>query len=373
MQPMRTRLDYGTIIEKKKERKMFLLAGSILIILFIFSLCFRTATSGFIPEKTLSNLWEAAKLLYYKISGNSGYLNKNEVISALPYYYETIARLKNSIITVLAGMAVALSGSIFQAVFKNPLASPNILGVSGGVNLGNTFVLVQFSAMALMMPLQRYAYCYGFAIAVLILVLLVGKLAGGKRFSVMDTILIGTVVSQVCNIIILYYQFNMDEELLAVYQQLIMGTYIALDNLSLLIFVAVVVIGSLPILLIRFRFNILCFDEEESRAMGINPKFMRLTGLVCATVIITAALIHCGSVGMLALIVPHIGRYFVGADFGKLSLASMFMGGIILLISRIVSSMIYVAGYPLPVNFIISVLAAPVFIVVLIKQRRGFE
>lgn len=360
-------------LQNRKERKIFLIGILGVLLIFIFSLCFRTAQSGFIPKESFHNLFEAIKLLYYKISGNPLYLDQKIIISELPYYFETLARLKNSVITCLAGMAVALSGTVFQIIFKNPLASPNILGVSGGVNLGNILMVVQFSASALMMPLQRYLYCYGFAIAVLILVLLLGKLIGGKRFSIMDTILVGTVVSQVSNVLVMYYQFVMEDEVLVIYQQLSMGTYIALDNFSLFIFVAVVLLGSIPILMLRFRFNILCFDEEDAKTIGINPTGMRGIGLVCATVIVTAALIHCGNVGMLALIIPHICRYLVGADYGKLSKFSMLMGGGVLLIGRIAASMFYIGGYPLPVNFIISVIGAPVFVIILIKQRRGFE
>ena len=88
---------------------------------------------------------------------------------------------------------------------------------------------------------------------------------------------------------------------------------------------------------------------------------------------VTAAMVHCGDMGMISMAIPHLARYLVGADFRRVSVVSMLFGAGLMMGCRIVSSLIYIGTTELPVNFIISLCIMPVFLVVLARQRRGFE
>lgn len=360
--------------EKKKERRVFLWATLILFLIFLLSLCFRTAEPGFIPKDMIHTFLVVIKNEVRKLLDLPGMICDESIIRKNAYYFELLSRLKNSLITVFAGMAVALSGAVFQTTFKNPLASPNMLGATSGVSLGNLILFMQYGAFSQSLHLTRYVYCYSFSIGILIVVFFFSKfVAKDGKFSVIDMVLAGSIISQLINVFIIYCQFNMDEDILLLYQRVAMGTYVAVDNLSLVLFLSVTGISMLPILLMRYGINILSFGDEEAKMTGLRPGVIRFFAMAGASILVTCAVIHCGSMGVIAMVIPHLCRYIVGADFKKLAVMSMFFGGGIMLFCRMASSVIYLNGEPLPINFIISVVATPAFIIIVMKQRRGFE
>lgn len=363
------------LLDKKREKGLFSISIVILIAVFLFSLCFRTATPGFIPGRACVNLAAEIRLFIAKILRQPIYLNRKTIISANPYYYETQFRLEKTLLTCVSGMGLALAGAIFQTVYRNPLASPNMLGATAGVNIGNILMVTIYSTAALVMPVKRYLYCYACTGIILMIVFLVGKIARYKKsnYSVIEMVMVGTIISQLFSIYVTYQMYNLMDDQLVAYQQLIMGVYLATDPTSMSIFFAAMCIGVIPMLLIRFRFNAVGIDVTEARAAGVNPVPLGIAGQICGVVLVTAAIVQCGDLGMLSLVVPHLARYFVGSDFRKVSVFSMIYGGIFLMICRIISSMIYIDGSELPVNFIISLLMMPIFLIVLVKQRRGFE
>ena len=349
-----------------------------LIFFFVFSLCFRVTEPGFVPKETFVNLFTGVRFLIAKAFHQPLYLEKYDLIQSLPYYYETFIRLKYSLVTCLSGMGICLAGAAFQTMFRNPLASPNFIGISAGVNLGNVVFILVYTSQALVMLTQRYLYCYGFSVFFVLLIILAGKLAGlrVRRFSVMDMVIVGAVITQLGNVFVMYLQYVLeaqDPTLLLTYQELTMGIYLATDTRSLIFFAASILLGMLPLVFIRYRFNIAAFEEEDAIAMGIRPGRLRAVGIIFSGLVGVTAMIFCGDMGILALAVPHVCRYFVGSEFGRLSFVSICSGGILMLLCRTVSSLVYFQGTALPVNFIISLAVLPAFIVVLAKRKKAFE
>jgi len=362
---------------KGKSKKHFI-PLVMLVLVFLFNLCFRIAEPGFIPKETIVNLTEGISFLIAHLLNQSRYLDKSKIIANMPYYYETFIRLKYSFITCLSGMGLCLAGAAFQTMFKNPLASPNIIGVTAGVNLGNVVFILLYTTQALSVMTHRYVFCYGFSVVLIIFIMLAGKLAGirVRRFSVMDMVIVGSVITQLTNVIVMYLQYVLeaiDSTLLLTYQEITMGIYIVTDNFSLVFFAAATILCMLPIILIRYRFNIVAFEDEDALTIGIVPKRLRFVGMVFGGMLAITAIVFCGEMGILALAIPHICRYQVGADFRKLCYVSVCSGGILMLLCRIISSMFYFQGVALPVNFIISLVVLPVFIIVLAKQKKAFE
>lgn len=351
---------------------------AVLLALFVLSLCFRVTEPGFVPGETFSNLWAGIRLFFADLFRLPLSLERWDIIDAHPYYYETFVRLKNSAVTALSGMGICLAGAAFQTVFRNPLASPNMLGVSAGVNLGNVLFILTFQSAALSALNQRYLYCF-VCVAVLVgAVMALGRLAGrrARSFSILDMIVVGSILTQLTGAVVTYLQYvleGMDYSLLLVYQQLTLGIFVSPDAGAMILFFVLILAGMAPVLLVRYRFNAAAFSDEDAALMGVRPGRLRGLGLVCGSVLAAAALIFCGDVGMLSMAIPHICRLRAGADFRSVCYRSVCAGGALMLLCRCISSMVYFRGVALPINFILSAAVLPVFVVVLVRRKEAFQ
>ena len=376
---MQIGLDQIKAIRKQdnyKTNRLMLLFLLILFILFCLSMCLRTSRVGIVsPLDAFINLKTWLQLIIAQVFELPMYLNKHQIIAQLPLYYETVTRFKITLLTMVSGMILALSGAIYQGVFRNPIAAPTMLGVSSGVHIGILLLVLNYGGATYLMYAETYKYCYGFAMLILGIVWLAGKFVGGKnKVSVTDMLIVGAVISQMTNVFVSYYRFTMDENLLQIFQEISSGIYVNINSLSFIVLGIAVVVSIIPIHLIRFSFNAVCLENDDSYSLGINARVMRLAALICGTIMITAAMIHCGDVGMISLIVPHLCRYFFGADFKNIYYGSMIFGGILLVACRDVSALFYF-GYngSLPIGSVVSFIALPLFVVVLLQQRRGWE
>ncbi len=352
----------------------------IFIIIFGFTMCIRMGSSQILsPKIIIHNMWTWISLTIAKALKLPLYLKKYELIENSPYYMETIARFRNLLITILCGGGLAVSGAVFQGLFRNPMAAPSMLGVTSGVNLGLLILVLKYSADAYMMIAERYIYCFTSALILLIIVIGCGKFAGKKRISVTDMLLTGAVFSQIVNVIIVFCRFNMDEIDLEVYQILSLYGFMAnmtydFASTSIIILFIIVLISLGPIHLMRFSFNAICFSDEEAYTLGINPKVVRVVFLLGITFLITSAVLYCGNVGIVSLVIPHICRYIFGSNFKHLYYGSAFYGALLLLVCRAISSLIYIDGYgSFPIGPLSGVIAAPILAVVLLQRRRGWE
>lgn len=362
--------------DQQKDRILFGFLITIVILLFLLSLCFKTSSPGFIPPvETFTNLTTAFRLFISHLFHTSYSLNETKIIQSLPNYYISLTRFYRTIIFLLSGMAVPLAGAIFQTIYKNPMASPNIIGATAGVQLGNVIMITIYGAAALYMPLTRYGYCYGITMVIVIGVFVLTRFTSGSsnRYSVLEMVMAGSVVSQVFQVITTYLMYLLEDEDLLTYQQMNLGTNIRTDITSMIIFLIAMAVSLIPTMLIRYRFNGAGLTREEALMQGIHDTRLKIMGQICGVIMVTAAMIHCGDVGMLSMAIPHLARYFVGADFKKVSLCSMLMGASLMLLCRMISSMIYINGSELPVSFMMSLIVMPIFMVVLARQRRGFE
>ena len=123
----------------------------------------------------------------------------------------------------------------------------------------------------------------------------------------------------------------------------------------------------------RYQLNLLSFSDEDAQALGISPALTRLCALFFATLLVTASIIHCGNIGMIALIVPAMCRYLFSADYKSLFSHTILLGSLLLLISKLITDHLsQLLGY-LPVGMVVSLLGTPLFALILMKQRRDFE
>lgn len=364
--------------DRSKERKRFWITLGVVFALFLFCLCFRYHAydydDKFCPVEYAKSYGLAIRLLFAHMFDTPLWYQKDAAIAAVGgsvSYYGALAQLRLILMTFIAGAAVSVSGAIFQTAYRNPMASPNIIGASAGVGLGNVVVVMLFSSACFDHILLRYEYCYGFTAICVILVLLLGRIAGLKRenYSILNMIMAGSVISQIVNVFTMYFMYNLEDEDLVLYELISLGTYIDTSALSMAIFLAVMAISILPVLLMRYRLNAIGMDKTETTSLGISTKGLRLVGQVCGAVMVTCATIHCGQVGMISMVIPYILRRTVGSDFRRLAVYSALIGGGLLMICRLGTSFFLIADEPLPVGFLIQLILMPAFMVILARQR----
>ena len=372
------RIEPGYSVKKKRSKNYSLIPVFALIAVFVFSLWFKVSEPGIIPGQAMSNLWTALRLWIAELFHLPMALDRFDLIREHDFYYETIRRFKLSLVTLISGAAVCVGGAVFQTMFKNPLASPNILGISTGVNLGTILFLFLFPTTAMGMLERRYLFCFVTAGILVGLTMLAGKIAGRRlgSFSIMDMLVVGAVISQFGSVLTMYLQFKLEEidyNLLTSYQEISMGMYILTDLRSILTFLVMITVSIIPVYLVRYRLNATVLDDADARSMGVNTDRLRTVGMLCGAVLAISALVECGDMGILSMAVPPVVRYLCkGADIRKVLYYSICAGGILMLLARSICSMIYIAGMALPVNFAISLLVLPMFVLAMSKQRSVF-
>jgi len=293
-----------------------------------------------------------------KITGNN--LVQDKFIEKIIFQ----VRLPRIIAAILIGGSLAISGASFQGMFRNPMVSPDILGVTSGAGFGAALgILMKLS----MLGIQLLSFFFGL-LAVTITYLIskaVGKGSGELILLILSGMVIGTLFKSFISCAT--YVADPDDTLPTITYWL-MGS---LSNVSLkkvIILIIPIVLGIIPLMLARWKLNALAFGEEDAMAMGINTDLLKIVIIISSTVITSISISMCGIVGWVGLIVPHLARMIVGPNNKALIPTSLILGSIYLLaVDDICRS---VATVELPLGILTSIIGAPFFIYLLFKTRR---
>ncbi|OAT32513.1 FecCD family ABC transporter permease [Proteus myxofaciens] len=273
-------------------------------------------------------------------------------------------RLPRVLAAILIGGGLALAGAAYQGMFRNPLVSPDILGVSSGAGVGAVFGIFLGQSM---LSVQLFAFTGG--LLAVALVYSIAKLAK-QHDPVLSLVLVGIAVSALCGSAISLMKILADP-----YTQLPSITFWLLGGLSsitapdLLAVIPLMLIGFIPLILLRWRMNILSLSDEEARSLGLNVELTRIIFILSATLITASAVSIAGIIGWLGLIVPHITRLLVGANFSQQLPFSLLCGAIMLLITDTLARTI--ANIELPLGILTSAIGAPFFLMLLLNTRRN--
>ena len=363
--------------DEKRDKRRFAAAFIVLIIIFLLYTCTRTTEIAMVsPAQVVKNLLTALKLLAAKLLKLPMYNNRLEIITSQPYYLETLSRFQAGMIAMLLGAGISIAGAVFQCAFRNPIATPAMLGASGGIKIANLILVIQFSTLAGSMTQQRFIYGYIVSIGILLFIILVSKVIGRKKTSVTDMLLLGSIVTRISGQIINYVQYYMlsETDYLTLQVMNMYGAGVG-TTAGVPFLIAALIIGIVPVILTRFSLNALCFGDDGARSMGISAGPLRTMSLICSTVLVVASLIYFGDVGMVSMLVPFVCRYIFGSDIRKLIIGSGLFGALIMMICRVVVSLFAFNQYlsVISIGIIIELISAPVMIVVMLKYRRGWE
>lgn len=275
-------------------------------------------------------------------------------------------RLPRICAAMLVGAGLAVSGASFQGLFRNPLVSPSILGVAAGAGFGAALgILISDSTMVV----QALAFVFGIvAVTATYMLSRVYKTTTTTLVLVLSGIIVGAFFTALISLA--KYVADPDEELPAIVFWL-MGSLADVNTSELLWVAATIIVGSIVLLLIRWRINILAMGEDEAKSLGVNTRVMTAVIIVASTFITAAAVCIAGLVGWVGLVVPHIARMIVGPDYKKIIPVSIMIGAAYLLIVDDIARTLTSAEIPL--GILTAIIGAPVFAYLLRFRRVGWE
>jgi iron complex transport system permease protein len=274
-------------------------------------------------------------------------------------------RLPRVAAATLVGAALAGAGASYQTLFRNPLVSPDILGVSTGAGLGAVTGILLALPVA---GIQTLAFLAGLA-TVACVYLIAAALRGHDRTLVL--VLSGVVMGALAGACISLVKILADP-----YDQLPAITFWLLGSLAgvkladLALVVPLVLAGLVPLVLLRWRVGVLALGDDEARALGVDVTRMRALVIVAATLMTASVVAISGVIGWIGLMIPHIARMLVGPNFDRLLPAAMLLGACFMLIVDMLARSI--ARIETPLGILTALLGGPFFLWLLARGRKGW-
>jgi iron complex transport system permease protein len=340
---------------KKKRDILRKLPINILLILLPVSMFFISFLIGRYPASPL----EVMKILVSKILPIEH--TWSDVLNMVIFEI----RLPRIMAAMLVGAGLAISGASFQGLFRNPLVSPQILGVTSGAGFGaaiaillwdNSFI-VQLSA--LIFGLFAVGMTYG-----------ISKMVRGT--STLVLVLAGMAVGAFLSALISLTKYVADpyEKLPAIVFWL-MGSLSSVSNKDVLVVSLPILIGMIILLLIRWKINILAMGDEEASSLGIDTKTLTAIIVICCTIVTASSVCISGIIGWVGLIIPHVGRMLVGPDHKALLPACISIGAFyLLLVDNCARTLI---ASEIPLGILTAIVGAPFFVYLLRKSGMGWS
>lgn len=327
-------------------RRRFLLLGGVCLLLLLGSML--VGRYGLSAGKLLHMLWT-------RLTGGAAdwSVSDEKVVFAI--------RLPRIAAAALVGAALAVSGTAYQGMFRNPMVSPDILGASTGAGFGAALAILLGAGY---FGISLSAFCFGLlAVAA---AWLVSRLS--RSDPTVALILAGMMISSLFSAGTSFIKLVADTQ-----QQLPAITYWLMGSLSgtrmkdVTFALLPVALGAVPLLLLRWRVNLLTLSEEEARSMGVNTTALRLVVILCATVLTAASVSVSGMIGWVGLVIPHLSRKLVGSDCRRLLPAAMLLGAIFLLLVDNVSRNLL--AVEIPIGILTAFIGAPFFIYLMTRKE----
>jgi iron complex transport system permease protein len=337
------------INEEAKARRRY---RSFLLVMFAVMVCaaFFSFWVGYYPLEPMDVIKAFAHRFGYR---------GNVLPQAVTIFWRI--RLPRMLSALFIGASLSVAGSAYQGMFRNPLVSPDILGVSAGASLGASLAIYRGLAG---WGIQVSAFAGGIT-AVSLSYLISRKSALSQ---ILSLVLTGSMIMALCNAGVTMIKYVADPN--DVLQQItfwLMGSLTKTNMESFSRSAAPMLAGLVTIWVLRWRINLLTLDEEEAKSLGVNIRRYRLIFIVASTVLSAAAVCLGGLIGWVGLMVPHICRVLVGPDYKRLVPACAMVGAAFLVLMDDLARSLF--SLELPLGVVTSVMGAPFFIYLIIKRR----
>lgn len=271
-------------------------------------------------------------------------------------------RLPRILLALMVGCCLACAGAAYQGTFQNPLVSPDILGASQGAAFG--------AAVAILLGVSSFTtslFAFGFSLITVLLVLLISTRARGNHMMVV--VLAGVMVSSLFQAGVSYAKLVADPtDELADITYWLMGSLTGANMRDIGMVFPIMLIGCATLFALRWRINILTMGDDEAATMGVNARRTRIVVIIAATLVTAASVCVTGMIGWVGLVIPHLCRMLVGADYRRLIPASMLMGASFLLIVDDVARLATTAE--IPIGILTAFVGAPFFLYLITRKKK---
>lgn len=271
-------------------------------------------------------------------------------------------RLPRILLALMVGCCLACAGAAYQGTFQNPLVSPDILGASQGAAFG--------AAVAILLGVRSFTtslFAFGFSLFTVLLVLLISSRARGNHMMVV--VLAGVMVSSLFQAGVSYAKLVADPtDELADITYWLMGSLTGANMRDIAMAFPIMLVGCATLFALRWRINILTMGDDEAATMGVNARRTRIVVIVAATLVTAASVCVTGMIGWVGLVIPHLCRMLVGADYRRLIPASMLMGASFLLIVDDVARLATTAE--IPIGILTAFVGAPFFLYLITRKKK---
>ena len=271
-------------------------------------------------------------------------------------------RLPRTIVALLVGVALSLSGLVYQETFQNKLVSPDFLGVSTGAGFGATIAIV-LGCTGLMISFTAFL----FGILTMLITVFIAKMfrSQSQTTLLLSGIIVGGFMS--AGISFIKFMADTDKQLGEIVYWLL-GTFSKATMKDVWILLPIVAVCALVLYLIRWRINIVALGRSEASTLGLNYTFYRGLIIVISTLLTAAAVAYSGIVGWIGLIIPHLVRLLVGRDSKKTIPLTIMFGATFTIVCDIISRSFTASEIPL--SAVTGFLGTPIFIAILYARRK---
>ena len=286
-------------------------------------------------------------------TGTSDQMTRNVVLGL---------RVPRILASVIVGGALSMSGGAYQGIFKNPLVSPDFLGVSSGACIG--------AAVAILLSLSSEGisvFAFVFGVAAVLITAAIPAVMGNRSnvMLVLSGIIVGTALSSTLGFI--KYIADPNTQLASI-TYWTMGSFSYITLADLFAVLPVILLPALVLILMAWWIDVLSMGEDEARALGARVGLLRGITIICATLLTAGSVCIAGTISWVGLIVPHFGRMLVGSSNRKLLPMCALLGGLFMLLVDTLTRILGTAE--MPVSILTGVLGAPIFCWLLFRQRR---
>ena len=278
---------------------------------------------------------------------------KGEQVQAMTRKVFTTLRLPRTVMALIAGVGLGIAGSVYQIIFKNPLASPDIIGIAGGANLGAAVAIVSVSTSGMIA-----GAFWGGLIAVVCVMLLV---KATRSRSTSTYVLAGIVINAISKAAIMALKYFADpENELAAMEYWEMGTFGNTTLSKLLSIRPMFLIGLAGILLLRRQIELMSLSDNECRALGVRLRPVRAAVLALSTLMVGSIISVTGLISFAGLIAPHTARLMLRRNDSTTIIMSGLVGAFVVLTADILARVLYSAE--LPISILTTVIGVPILI-----------
>lgn len=339
----------------KEEHRIFLRSRNVRLICLLFLIVLAFAGSLVIGEYSLSFT------KFFVALRNADFLQ-------LDFQVLFYLRLPRTLVSLLSGFALGVSGYLIQLIYDNPLGDPYIMGLSSASNLGATVAVTQGFAIASNIMTGTILLSLLFCLLCIALVVGIYIFAGSKRNTM---ILIGVALMLLFQSISMAFQYFSSPEAIKAITYWSTGNMTKSDWKSFFVLLIAILLCLIILRIYRNGLRFILLGDETALSMGVNPKRIRVFVLLCVAVMVSVVVSFIGVIGFIGLMSPHLYRLLMTHDDGSKAIQSGLVGALLLLMSDIVSRVV-LSPVIIPVGIITSIIGIPAFVYLLMRRKNDY-